>query len=246
MEARFALARVLLEVAKGLAAAAIFAIAAAALKAEPPRAPVRDPDRVFQRRVASWKELRQRNLVMQKRDFSCGAAALATVVRYYWGDDATEKQFLDALDRMLTPEEAKDRVENGLALTDLRRVAVKSGYLATIGKLTFARLTESKAPVIVGISPEGYDHFAVYRGWDGYWVYLADPIRGNVRVPAAEFVRQWQKGAVLVVAKKGVKPPEASPLGVTAEEICVGRTTDELIRKTPLVPAAPLPRPWRP
>ncbi len=73
---------------------------------------------------------------MQTRDYSCGAAALATVLRYYWGDRVGEEDILQALFKTLTPEERQDRFKHGLAISDLRRVAVNMGYLSTIGTIS--------------------------------------------------------------------------------------------------------------
>jgi hypothetical protein len=187
------------------------------------RAPIRDPDHTFRRYVKSWLELRNQNIVMQQRDYSCGAAALATLIRYHWGESATETQLLREVIRMLTPEEMKERIQNGLALTDLRRVAVRIGYLATIGRLDFEKLRQSKVPLIVGIVVDDFDHFVVYRGTDGYYVYLADPVRGNVRTPIPKFLEQWQKNLALVVVKRGedVKV-KTSPLMVQPDEIFQG------------------------
>lgn len=195
--------------------------------------PVRDPAHTFQLRVRDYIELKRRNIVMQQRDYSCGAACLATVCKYYWGDDVDELVFLKALDKILTHEEIADRIENGLAMSDLRRAAVEVGYQAVVGKLTFAKLRETKVPVIVGISPGGHDHFVVYRGTDGEWVYLADPIRGNLRMPICEFTEQWQENAVLVIAKPGKKVRSSSPLSVRPEEIALGELNDQLIRTQP-------------
>jgi predicted double-glycine peptidase len=192
--------------------------------------PVRDPEHTFQLRVRDWVELKRRNIVMQRRDYSCGAAALATVGRYYWGDNVDEDVFLRALDSILTEQEIADRIENGLAMSDLRRAAVDVGYQAVVGKLTFAKLMEAKVPVIVGISPQGHDHFVVYRGTDGMWVYVADPIRGNVRMPIREFTKQWQENAVLAIHKPGRKVKTTSPLHVRWEEKQLGKTNDHLIR----------------
>ncbi len=69
-----------------------------------------------------------------------------------------------AVKRHLTAKELKDRVENGLALTDLKRIAVKAKYQASMGTLTIEKLAEAKVPLIVGITVDGHDHFAVYRG----------------------------------------------------------------------------------
>ena len=46
---------------------------------------------------------------MQTRDYSCGAAALATILRYYWGDRVGEDDVLLVLLKTLSPEETKDR-----------------------------------------------------------------------------------------------------------------------------------------
>jgi len=230
-------------------AALLIATGAPAPAAEPGRTfqrpPVRDPDHTFQRRVWSWKELREKNIVMQQRDFSCGAAALATVVKYYWGDDVTETDFLRALDALLTREEALERIENGMALTDLRRAAVHAGYSASIGRISLTKLREAKVPVIVGIVVDGYDHFVVFRGTDARHVYLADPIRGNLRVPIPTFLQQWQENAILVVAKPGEKVRQSSPLSVRPAEIDKGRLNREVARDHALIGsiATPLPLP---
>ena len=182
--------------------------------------------------MKTWKELKQQNIVMQRRDFSCGAAALATLIKYYWGDNVTEMTFLLALDKILTVEETRDRIRNGLTLTDLRKAATKVGYQAALGELTYQKLTESKVPLVVGITVRDYKHFVVYRGTDGELVYLADPIRGNIRIPAAEFQEQWQENAVLVIAKPGEKVKDSSALSVRFEEIFLGELNKEMIQKT--------------
>ena len=74
----------------------------------------------------------------------------------------------------------KDRIENGLTLTDLRNMANLAGYQATMAKVKFEELAQGKVPVIVGITLRKHEHFVVFRGADDRYVYLADPIRGNV------------------------------------------------------------------
>jgi predicted double-glycine peptidase len=195
------------------------------------RCPVRDPQHIFQRGVWSWRELKDKNVVKQNRDYSCGAASLCTLLKYYWGDNVTEQKILDEVDKMLTPAERKERIQNGLSLTDLRRVCVKLGYVASIGTLSFDQLSQSKIPVLVGLKIGKFYHFAVYRGTDGYWVYLADPARGNVRGPIKDFVDAWQKNAILVVAKKDQDIKESSPLSLKPEEIYLGTLNRVVIQK---------------
>lgn len=205
------------------------------------RAPIRDEERHFQKNVKSWRELQRQNVVMQRRDYSCGAAALATLIQYHWGGNVTEAQLLRETGKMLTIDEMKDRIEKGLSLTDLRRLAVRVGYLASIGRLTYEKLAESKVPLIVGIVVNEYDHFVVYRGEDGQYVYLADPARGNIRIPIKEFVKQWQKHLVLVVVKKGDDGKEkTSPLTLDPEEKLLGETNRQYLRRRMIQPVKPL------
>ncbi|NIL97183.1 MAG: hypothetical protein GTO53_06395 [Planctomycetales bacterium] len=205
----------------------------AAAEDRPRPAPVRDRQRKISKAVTSYTKLKERNIVMQRRDYSCGAAALATVIRYYWGDDVDEEFFLDALDGLLNREEIIDRIKHGLAMSDLRRVAVKTGYHAVVGKVDFKKLAGAKVPLIVGISMDDYDHFVVYRGTDYRWVYLADPIRGNVRLSVQDFLDQWQKNAILAIHKPGEKIRKSSPLAVREEEIALGELNRQLIRTFP-------------
>ena len=207
----------------------------AAQQPEPiqPGPPVRDADHLIARRVASWKSLRERNLILQRRDYSCGAAALATLVKYHLGDPATEDQFLKTLDAILTDKEIVDRIKNGLALSDLRKAAVREGYQSVAAKLTLDKLCKAKTPLIVGITDDSYDHFVVYRGADSRYVYLADPIRGNLRLPIEKFAKQWQKNLVLAVAKPGAKVKTHSLLSISSKDTDVGRTNRQLIVTTP-------------
>ena len=181
----------------------------------------------------SWKELRTHNIVMQKRDYSCGAAALATMARYYLGDSVDEDFFLDKLDELLTHEEVLDRIKNGLALSDLRRVADKTGYEAVVTKLTFEKLADAKVPLLVGITDGEFKHFVVYRGTNFRWVYLADPIRGHIRLTPNEFNRQWQKNLALAISKPNQDVPKTHGLSLTEGDMFWGETSDQLLRTIP-------------
>lgn len=196
-------------------------------------APVRDAPRNFQVHVKSWTAFRDQNVVKQQRDYSCGAAAVATLCRYYWGDNVTEAQVLRIVEGSLTREELQERVQNGLAISDLRVAAVKMGYLSTIGKLTIAKLHEAKVPLVVALRLEESNHFVVVRGIRYGWVYLADPIRGNVRMPLWEFEQRWIENAVLVIAKRGQTKSDVSRLGITHAEMSKGWLNDQVLRSFP-------------
>ena len=75
-------------------------------------------------------DLRDEGLVRQRFDFSCGAAALATILRYGLGENVTERQILDELFDLLPEEEEAIRRSTGFSLLDLQRVAQARGYSA--------------------------------------------------------------------------------------------------------------------
>lgn len=195
-------------------------------------APIRDSQRNFQAFAKDSRTLRTEKVILQQRDFSCGAAALATIVNYFWSENVSETQILVAILSTLSREELQERIANGLTLTDLKRVSEKAGYVAVLGKLEIDGLRESKVPLLVGITVNGFDHFVVVRGLDDEFVYLADPAVGKIRVPIREFEKQWQLNTVLAVIRPGVKPPTDSTLRVSAEEQALGASNDQFIRNT--------------
>ncbi|MGD9724691.1 MAG: C39 family peptidase [Pirellulales bacterium] len=233
---------------RSLTAALVVALAALAsvarAQATCDRAPIRNPELTVRMYVWSYKELKERQVVMQKYDYSCGAAVLATIMRYYWGDNVAEANILELLPKLkLTEKELKDRVENGLTLTDLRNLANLAGYQATMAKVQFHELAQGKVPVVVGITVRKHEHFAVFRGADEVYAYLADPIRGNIRTPVCEFLEQWQKNAILVVAKPNTPVKKVNPLGIYPSEYYRGGTNRQYVRQDGLMPQIPL---WAP
>jgi predicted double-glycine peptidase len=159
------------------------------------------------------KELRDRNVVKQQEDYSCGAAALATLLIYYFGDETSEKEILNLLQGRLTEEQKKQKTLRGFSLLDLKQVAQEKGYQAAGYKLTMSQLAKVAAPLIVFVEPMGYKHFAVYRGFDRGRVYLADPARGNLRMGLGRFLDEWS-GIVFVLGKAGEEQITDYPLGI--------------------------------
>jgi predicted double-glycine peptidase len=168
--------------------------------------------------MKSWRAMQRENVVFQRMDYSCGSAAMATMFRYYFEDNISEKDVLKKIFEQLAKsedpkKELKDRIENGFSMLDLLNVAKEFGYLAAVVRIPLAKLAESKAPVIVKITKLKYEHFVVFRGVHDNTVYLADSVRGNVRLSTQEFVEQWS-GESLFLGKPGFGLPEDHPLAV--------------------------------
>ena len=159
------------------------------------------------------KELRDQNVVKQRLDYSCGAAALATLLRYYFNDPTSEARILRIILSTLTEEERRLKETRGLSLLDLKRAAEELGYRAAGFQLRADDLPRLAAPVIVFVEPLDYKHFAVLRGVFKGRAYLADPARGNVRMTVDRFLREWS-GIVFVVGKSGEESIGTHPLSV--------------------------------
>lgn len=156
--------------------------------------------------LESAKALRDRGVVRQASDYSCGAAALATLLTYSLGDTVDEVTILRPILEPLRKDRGRLRKKEGLSLLDLRGEAQARGYKAEGFRLTPEVLPKLKRPVIVYIKPRDYPHFAVLKGIRADRAYLADPSLGNVRFPIYKFLEMWLdetgKGIVFVVERK--------------------------------------------
>jgi predicted double-glycine peptidase len=155
-------------------------------------------------------------------------------LRFAWGDPVNEDAVLRSVERLLTPAELADRAQLGLTMTDLRKTSVEMGYEAVIGRLEVSELYTTKIPLIVAIRLQtGLDHFVVFRGIVGGQVYLADPFRGNLRMPVDDFTKQWIDNAVVVVARPGETEPPNNQLVVRWDEASTQALNYQYIRTRP-------------
>ena len=143
--------------------------------------------------VTSLLEMRRSNVVIQEWDLSCGAAALATVLRYQYNDLVTEKEIAKTLiDRKEYLENPKlVQMRQGFSLLDLKRFVESRGYKGIgYGRLAVEDLLE-KAPIMTPINSSGYNHFVIVRGAMGDRLLLSDPAWGNRTMTVDDFERAW-------------------------------------------------------
>ncbi|MGV8899421.1 MAG: C39 family peptidase [Burkholderiaceae bacterium] len=166
--------------------------------------------------VKSLLEMRRDNVVIQEWDLSCGAAALTTLLRYQHGEEVTEKEIATTLMKRTEYIENPDlvRIREGFSLLDLKRDVDARGYRGVgFGKLEIKDLLQ-KAPLLVPISTNGYNHFVIFRGMRGNRVLLADSAWGNRTMLLDEFLKSWidypsfGKVGFLVERRDGQKPAD--------------------------------------
>jgi uncharacterized protein len=147
-----------------------------------------------QKPIQSWAARRFAGIVAQGMDYSCGASALATLLRAL-GVNTHEAQVVQG---MLTDENRQSVMQRGFSMLDMKNYVETLGLSASGFKVDVAKLYELKIPVIALITQNNIAHFVVIkRAADGR-VYMADPARGHRVVPEKEFQAMWS-GLVLAV-----------------------------------------------
>lgn len=170
--------------------------------------------------VKSLLELRHQDVVVQKFDLSCGAAALATILDFQFGEHVTERQVAQGLisRKEYIEHPGLVRLRRGFSLLDMKRYVDRHGFRGVgYGDLAFSDLLRL-APIIVAVNPIGYNHFVVFRGAVGSQVLLADPAFGNRTMSRAKFMRVWidfpKIGRVGFIVTRNEKPAPPGRLGV--------------------------------
>lgn len=188
--------------------------------------------------VTSLLELRTHGVIVQKFDLSCGAATLATVLNFQFGDRVTEKEVAQGLIRRKEYIEHPElvRVRQGFSLLDLKRYADNRGYRGVgFGKLELKDLMHL-APIIVAVSPIGYNHFVIFRGGVGDKVLLADPAFGNESMSVEKFQRIWINfpavGRVGFIVTKNGRPAPPGQLALQASQLVA--PPDSIVRHVAL------------
>jgi hypothetical protein len=177
-----------------------------------------------ERVVKSLLEMRQRGVVIQQWDLSCGAAALATILRYQYDDPVTEREIARGLinRKEYLADPTLVRAREGFSLLDLKRYVDGHGYEGVgYGSLSLANLME-QAPILVPVNFNGYNHFVVFRGIRGNRVLLADPGYGNRTMLVEQFEDAWlnypQVGRVGFVVQRPNGPPRSNRLAPRDED----------------------------
>lgn len=175
--------------------------------------------------VRTLLEMRQTNVVVQQWDTSCGAAALATLLKFQHGLQVSEKDIAEVMLRRADP--LKVKVRGGFSLLDLKHYADASG-LEGMGYMNLGLddLMEM-APAIVPVEVRGYPHFVVVRGKTGQKVLIADPAFGNRTMDVQAFERAWQGNIGFVVQRRDGKLP---PNELTERPTDMLRPSDAAIR----------------
>lgn len=142
-------------------------------------------------------EFNKDNVVKQAYDFSCGSAALATILNYDFGEDLDEKQVIQGL--MDHGDQAKIEQRRAFSLLDMKRFIKVLGYKGVGYKAEIEDLKTLKQPGIIPIELFGYRHFVVLKGIYDNHVFVADPSQGNISFTLDKFKKMWTEKIIFIV-----------------------------------------------
>jgi predicted double-glycine peptidase len=149
--------------------------------------------------VVSLRDQLFAGIVHQQTDYSCGAAAVATILDDAYGMHLSERAAILGMLRVSDYDTVKYR---GFSMLDMKHYVESLGMEGVGYRLSIDTLYKVQVPSIVLMSIEGYEHFVVLKKATAEYAYVADPMLGNRAIPAADFASSWNN-IIFVVAASG-------------------------------------------
>lgn len=183
--------------------------------------------------VKSVKESRFETVIKQRYDFSCGAAAVATLLTFYYDRPTTEQ------DAFLAMYEAGDKNQiktAGFSLFDMKRYLESKSLRADGFKIGLDKLATASIPAITIIETNGFRHFIIVKGITDKEVLVGDPALGTKIYSRADFEAVW-KDVVFVIRdelevaqsnfndERDWRVRQAAPIGTAVTRDSVGTFT---------------------
>src|SRR4051812_30029468 len=138
--------------------------------------------------VTTLKEARYSTMIRQQYDFSCGSAALSTLLTYHYRFPVTEQA---GFEEMFAHGEQDKIRQQGFSLLDMKRYLGAHGFEGDGFEASLDKLAEAKIPAIVLINDHGYNHFVVIKGLRDQRVLIGDPSGGTRAMSQKAFEALW-------------------------------------------------------
>lgn len=149
---------------------------------------------------ASLQELKFKRTIQQQYDFSCGSAAVATLLTHHYNMPTNEtdvfKEMWDGGDQ------AKIR-QQGFSMLDMQKFLERRGLRSNGFRADIDRLFKAKVPGIVLLNVNGYMHFVVIKGVEGSRILMSDPSIGTKVMNREEFEQAWNHILFVVLDEAG-------------------------------------------
>ena len=147
----------------------------------------------------SLQESKFAQVVRQQYDFSCGSAAVATLLTFHYARQTNEQ---DAFGAMYAAGDKEKIAVAGFSLLDMKSYLESIGYMADGYQTTLDTLESAGIPAIALINHRGYRHFVVIKGIRNDQVLIGDPALGTKLVSRSGFEAIWENGVLFIIKNK--------------------------------------------
>ncbi len=148
--------------------------------------------------VKSYSEIVFGNVLRQKYDFSCGSAALASLLSFHYKTPSKEE---DVFKVMFDNGDKKLIEQKGFSLLDMKLYLESVGFKSDGFNLPLDKIRKVGVPGITLVNFDGYLHFVVIKGMNNEFVIVGDPSRGTIKIKYSDFEQHYM-GIVLLIRNK--------------------------------------------
>lgn len=154
--------------------------------------------------ITSWADMPFRTVIRQQHDFSCGSAAVATLLSYHFNRQTPEAPVFAA---MWAAGDQPVIRRLGFSMLDIKRYLDGAGFKTEGYRLSLDQLRTVQRPGIIILDLHGYRHFVVVKGVDKDRILVGDPMLGIMRYAAADLARHWNGIFLTIVDTADHRPP---------------------------------------
>ncbi|AWI81686.1 peptidase C39 [Parazoarcus communis] len=149
--------------------------------------------------TVSLKEARFLSTLRQQYDFSCGSAAVATLLTHHYDQTVGESKVFEVMYEHGNQEKIR---REGFSMLDMKRYLDHLGYRAEGVEASLDQLASASVPAIALIQENGYAHFVVIKGVRDGKVLLGDPALGTRVMKRQAFEKIWVNSILLVARNR--------------------------------------------
>lgn len=149
--------------------------------------------------VTSFREAKFKTVYEQQYDYSCGSAALASLLTYHYDNEVSEQ----AVFKEMYEKGDRDKIQKkGFSLLDMKHYAASHGFRADGFLIDLDKLVEVGVPAITLIKNKGYMHFVLIKGVTDKEVLVGDPSLGVKAMPRNQFQSMWEGRVMFIIHNK--------------------------------------------
>lgn len=145
-----------------------------------------------------------RGVVRQAYDYSCGSAALTTLLNGFMAQNKNEREVMEGLLKYGEYDRIVQR--RSFSLLDMKRYVNAIGFNSNGFRGSFDDLAMQNKPAIVPIAYAGFKHFVVFKTVRDGHVFVADPALGNISFTVKHFQEVWDNNIMFIIT-----PGEGQP-----------------------------------